>query len=258
MNEAAPPAAKAAHPLSGVVHLVRPVGPRARGLASLRTAIAELPDRSLFYHCVHQRLRHPSGDEPPPDDLAAWAATVLQDREAAERLAFATQTRNGGASELRAALLEVLDALVSRSRHDVEVPDEAALVLLSAESVPIATGREPSSGADLLEDLANSHVEVWFYHLVEQPWFDSGRTPLLEWLRASGEERLAALLAEFADGHLALLAARERVLRRWRMSTLPRRLADAGRSPDVSRREAGRDAVTRLVRRVRRASGPGS
>jgi len=108
----------------------------------------------------------------------------------------------------------------------------------------------------MLDALAASHVEVWYFHLIEEPWMEAGRSPLLGWLIERGEPEIAARLEEFANGNLSLLAARERLLRRWRMSTLARRLADAGGVPDPSRREAGREAVTRLVRRVRRANGP--
>jgi len=254
---AAPTTVTPSFPLSGVVHLVRPLGPRVRDLASLRKFLEDAPDLSLFYHCVQHLIRHPAGDERPPDDFAAWAANVLQDREAAERLAFAATTRNSGAAELRAALLEVLGQLVSRGRHSADVPDEAALVLLAADSVALPTGLEPSNGGEMLDALGTSHVEVWFYHLIEQPWMESGRSPLIGWLIEHGEPGIAARVEEFSASNAALLSARERLLRRWRMSTLARRLADAGGVPDPSRREAGRDAVTRLVRRVRRASGPG-
>ena len=256
---AGPPSATAAasFPLSGVVHLVRPLGPRVRDLASLRKFLEDAPDRALFYHCVEHLIRHPAGDERPPDDFSAWAANVLQDREAAERIYFAAQSHNQGAADLRAGLLEVLGQLVSRGRHSGDVPDQAALVLLAADSVTLPTGREPATGAEMLDALAASHVEVWFYHLIEEPWMESGRSPLLGWLIERGEPTYVSRLEEFASGNQSLLAARERLLRKWRMSTLARRLADAGGVPDPSRRDAGREAVTRLVKRVRRAGEPG-
>ena len=182
---------------------------------------------------------------------------MLQDREAAERIYFAAQSHNQGAADLRAGLLEVLGQLVSRGRHSADVPDQAALVLLAADSVTLPTGREPATGAEMLDALAASHVEVWFYHLIEEPWMESGRSPLLGWLIERGEPTYASRLEEFAAGSQSLLAARERLLRKWRMSTLARRLADAGGVPDPSRRDAGREAVTRLVKRVRRAGEPG-
>src|SRR5512134_3055164 len=102
--------------LQSVVHLVRPAGARARNLESLRLWIAEATAETLFYHTVQCLLRHPHGLEPPPDDLSAWVHGVVQDRETAERIAFAVQSRAGSAADLREALLEVLHSVPEKAR----------------------------------------------------------------------------------------------------------------------------------------------
>ena len=126
--------------LRSVVHLVRPAGARARNLESLRLWIAEATAATLFYHAVQCPLRRPDSSELPPDDLSAWVHGVVQDRETAERISFAVQSRAGSASELREALLEVLGGVPEKDRFARAAPPESEFVFLTAESVPVPTG----------------------------------------------------------------------------------------------------------------------
>ena len=45
---------------------------------------------------------------------------------------------------------------------------------------------------------------------------------------------------------------RQQLIRRWQMSRLSQRLADASQHTDDERREAGRETVAKLVRRLPR------
>ncbi len=240
--------------LTAVVHLVRPAGRTARDLEELRDGVAQVPARSLFFHTVQCVLRQPEAEDPPADDLSAWVNGVVQDRETAERLAFATQTRGTGAEAVRAALLEVLEAIPEKSRRARDAPEGGAFVFLAADPVPVPTGEVAAEPAQLYDQLATADPSVWFYHLIEEPWFGEGRRPLALWLREAGAARQAGLLEECAAEGLPLAALRRRVLGRWRRSDLGRRLARAAGRPEEERREAGREAVAGLVRRLRRGT----
>jgi len=237
--------------LHGVVHLVRPTGRRARDLEELRLGIAETPARSLFCHTRQCQLRDPAGAELPPDDFSAWVNGVVQDRETAERLSFVGLNRGGSAEEEREALLEVLGQVPEAARQTRDTPVEGAFVFLTVESVPLPTGVVARSGLELLEALIEAEASVWFYHLTEQLWFPEGRS-ILEWLFDRGDDQIGLWLREDAGAGLPIETMRRRLLRRWRRSRLGRRLGEAAAVPEDQRREAGRAAVARFVRRIKK------
>jgi hypothetical protein len=234
--------------LRDVVHLVRPWGRPAGNLEELRQAIATAPVEVLFHHAVQYQLRHPAAEELPRDDFSAWIGGVAQDAEVAERLSFAVQARGTAPDPLRAALLEVLDSIPARRRQEGDAPEESAFRFLSATSLSYPAGLSVRDGHELVEALLEADAGVWFFHLIEEPWRGAGRAPLLEWLDGLGQQRLAGWLREAAGSGRPIDAARARVLRRWRRSRIGRSVAEVATAPDAARREAGREAVARLVR----------
>jgi hypothetical protein len=240
--------------LRAVVHLVRPEGRTARDLDALRGGIAAADSGTLFFHTVQGLLRHPEAEDPPADDLSSWVNGVLQDRETAERMAFAIQAHPTAPEPLRAALLQVLDPIPERVRVTRDAPAGGEFVFLTADSVAVPTGAVASTPADLYDLMVDADPSVWFYHVVEEGWFEPGGDTLLRWLRERGEERLALVVEEAAAEALPLAALRRRVLGRWRRSDLGRRIAHAAGRPEEERREAAHEAVAGLVRRMRRGT----
>jgi len=236
--------------LHSVAHLVRPAGARARNLESLRLWIAEATAATLFYHTVQCPLRHPSSTEPSPDDLSAWVHGVVQDRETAERISFAVQSRAGSAADLREALLEVLASIPDKDRFSRAVPPESEFVFLAAESVPIPTGVHADEPEALVDCLGQAEPGVWFYHLLEEPWYAPGPPPIARWARDHGDAPLAKILEEESRAGRGLAELRRRVLKRWRQGRLRARVAAATRASEGERREAAHEAVVGLVRRM--------
>ena len=240
--------------LQYVVHLVRPIGERARDLEQLRAGLADASAQSLFYHTLQCQLRDPACEEQPPDDFSGWVNGVVQDRETAERMSFAVQSRNSSAEELRAALLEVLESIPRATRTARHAPAEGEFLFLAGESVTVPSGMVVRDATELVDALAGADFSVCFYHLIEQAWLPDKGPRLGGWLAARGEERLARWLEESATSGLPIQAMRRKLMRRWRRSHLGRRLADAAATPDNVRREEERATVARLVRRI---TGPG-
>lgn len=236
--------------LHAVVHLVRPLRLRARGLAELREGVAAASPTSLFHHAVQYQLRAPTDDELPPDDFSAWAHGVLQDREAAERLSFAIQSAPRGSEPLRGALLRTLAGLHERPGR--AAPEGGEFVFLAVDSVAVSTGVRARDPAGLMEGLARAAPSVWFYHLIERPWFDEADPEVTGWLRARGEDALAGWLAHAAASGRPIGVIRRQLLERWRRRRLGVRVAEAARRPEGERAAAAHDAVAGLVRRLRR------
>ncbi len=239
--------------LSGVVHLVRPAGMRAGNLEELRRGLEAAGSRVLFYHAVQCRLRAPADEELPPDDFSAWVNGVVQDPETAERLSFAVQRAGNSAEPLRTALLQALGALPEAARAARAAPPEGAFEFLTVDTVRLPTGEMAGDAGQLMESLAQADACVWFFHLIEQPWFEPGTAPLVRWLRELGEPRLAGWLEEAASSGRAIDAARRAASARWRRRQIGRRMAEATRLTETERRDAGKKAVAGLVRRIKRA-----
>jgi len=241
--------------LRSVVHLVRPTGARARTLGELRTCIREAPPHSLFFHTRHTQLRNPAIEDSALDDFSAWVNGVVQDRETAERLSFAVESRSENPEALREGLLDALSRLSETTQESRGAPAEGEFVFLTIESVPLTTGTVVRSGRELVHALHGADASVWFYHLIEQPWFPDG--PLVfDWLLAQGEDRLEHWLREDASSNQPIEVMRRRLLQRWRRSRLGRRISEAATAPEDTRREAGRATVARFVRRITQNEPP--
>jgi hypothetical protein len=249
-----PRADRAATPeyaLTGVVHLVRPVHRQAESLEELRDGIAAVEPASLFYHAVQHVLRTPIEDDVPADDFSAWAHGVVQDREAAERLALARLEGRAGPEPLRVALLAALEAMSPAARRGHDAPAGGAFAFLAADSVPVPHGEPVADAGALLDALAQADTSVWFQELIESAWGREGDPPVVRWLRERGHRREAEWLAEAAGSGLSIVAMRRQVTARWRRRALGRRVADAGRDTETRRREVGRATMARWARRVR-------
>jgi len=236
--------------LVAVAYLTQPWSRPVADLEALRAAIATAPAGVLFHHAVQFPLRHPAADELPPDDFTAWVQNIVQDPATAERLSYAVQSHNGSADALRAALLDVLGALPDASRAGRRAPEGGELVLLSSTPVEFAERTLAPDAASVVASLVEDDAGVWFHHLTAEPWFTGRRATLLVWLETFAQDVLAAWLDELARSGQPIDVARRQLAQRWRRRSLPRRLAAASGEADVERREAGRRAVARLLRRA--------
>jgi Family of unknown function (DUF5752) len=237
-------------PLAGVVHLVRPLRREARDLEELRLGIAEASVTSLFYHALQPLLRFAEATEQPPDDFSHWVHGVVQDRETAERMAFALQTCGDSPEMLREGLLEVLSPMSEATRRRRDAPEDGAFVFLDVDSVRVPTTHVVDFPSALIERIEQLPLAVLFYHAVEQRWLDPTAPSLADWLEAHGEPKLAEKMAGTLQSGKSLIDVRRMLIRQYRQSRLGRRLADAALASDDMRREEGRRAMRHLARRL--------
>lgn len=236
--------------LSSVIHLIRPAGRQARHLEDLRQGLAAASAACLFNHTLQCQLRHAASDIMPPDDFSSWVNGVVQDRETAERLSFAVQHHGGSPDEMRGALVEVLESMPEEKRIAYDAPAEGSFVFLEVESVAVPTGASAYDPGELMAALAQADPSVWFYHLVQQPWLEPRTPSLVDWARAAGDDKLTEWFTEVSESGRPLPEMRRRIIRRWRTRRLAPRLAHAASRTESERREAEREAVQGLVRRM--------
>jgi hypothetical protein len=238
--------------LYGVVHLVRHSGRTATDVATLREHVAQAPDASLFYHTHHPRLRHAYAPTLPPDDFSAWMSGVVQDREAAERVAYAVQTADRTPAALRAALLAAIPEGGAQPGAAFTAPAEGEFVFLEMDSVPVDLGLVAHDTDELVTHLCGGSVAIFFYHVLECPWFDAGGVTVSEWARACGDARLAEWIEESAQDGRPLADSQRRLHGRWRRSQVMKRVAMAADVPEGVRQAQARSVVSGLVRRITR------
>lgn len=231
--------------LVGAVYLTAPAGAKAATLEELRRCVASAAASSLFRHTQLQRLGGDGGDV-PADDLSAWVRGVVQDPETAERLAFAVQSAPPGAEGLRERLLAALDWVSAPARERRGAPEGGAFAFLSARAVPVPTGRTADDAEALAWALEESGRDVWFHHLIEEPWFIAGEAPIIAWLRAAGGEALAAALERETRRRASVDAMRVAVRRNRRRAGLTGRVLAS--EPPAS--EETRELARRLARRL--------
>jgi hypothetical protein len=234
--------------LQTVAHLLQPWGQHVSNLEQLRDGLAKAPDEVIFHHAVQYQLRTPGAEELAHDDLSAWVRGVVQDTETAERLSFAVQSRSGSIGAMREELVAVLAAVPEKRRAARAISEGSELVFLAARSVSYPTGHSVADAQEAIEALVGDDCGVWFFHLIEEPWM-RGVTPLMDWLQQIGEARVATWLSAAANSGLPIGKARAQLLRRWRRSQIARRLSEGSAATEFERREVGRQAIARLVRR---------
>lgn len=240
--------------LASVTHLASPWGESVLDLQELRERAATAPPAVLFTHVLHGRLRRPLDDPAPDDDLSTWVAHALQDPETAERLAFALQPPLEGPEPVRARLCEVLDGVGAR-RRERRAPPGAGFTLLLTTSVRF-TLDDAGAPDDMEQALAGADLSSWFFYLLEEPWFDEGRSTLLEHLSATGQRRLHDWLRDVIETAEPLGRARARLQRRLRTRGLARRVAATSLVPEHVRQANAHAAMVRLARRAAHPEDP--
>ncbi len=235
--------------LTGVVYLTAPTGAVATTLDDLRRCVADAAPASLFRHTQMQRL-DAHGAEPPADELSAWVRGVVQDAETAERIGFVVQTAPPGAEPLRARLLEALDTLPAAARERRAAPEGGAFAFLAARAVPIRAGAPARDARELARALERATRDVWFHHLVEEPWFAGGEPALLAWLRAAGGEALAETLARETRRRTSIDALRAAVRRHDRRAGIAGRVLSGETAATAADAAGMRSLVRRLARRL--------
>lgn len=238
--------------LEGAVYLTAPTGASAATLEDLRRCVAEASAATLFHHTQRRRLAEE--DEPPPDELSAWVRGVVQDYETAERIGFAVQSAPPGAEPLRQRVLEALDDLPAAVRERRAAPEGGRLALLAVRPVPVPTGLQADDVDDLARVLEGATRDVWFHHLVEEPWFRPGEPSLLEWLREAGGGALATTLEREVRRRASIGSVRAAVRRHRRRSVIATRVLSGEHAAPNETRELAR----RLARRVAGESGGGT
>ena len=144
----------------------------------------------------------------------------------------------------------MLAGVPGKDRFARSAPPGAEFVFLTAEPVRVPTGIIAAEPEALIEALVEAEPGVWFFHLIEEPWYAPGPPAIARWAREHGDTSLARVIEEEARAGRGLAELRRRVVKRWRQGRVRSRVAAATRATEGERREAAHEAVVGLVRRM--------
>lgn len=227
-----------------VAHALRVTPARAHDLYGLADIIGSAEVSSLLLHTLHPLLRVPDPAGRPPDDFSTWVADVLREPAAAERAALACAESSAHPERLRAALVSVLRL----GPNSQSAPEHEAFRMHAADTVNL-TEVEVEDPAAMCEELATASTTVWFWHLFEEPFRSGEEATILQWLRTSGESRLADRLALAVRTSPSLEALQSRAIGPWRRACLARNLFNAETRPARQRPDES-TVIRRLARRI--------
>jgi hypothetical protein len=192
--------------------LTEATGLKARDLPELLEGIRTVPDTVIYTHTHRFVQQHQFLAPEPTNDFAVWAAEVLQDKEAGEKLMAVDTVQYNTTSELRQALIAVVeDHLKKRPSSRTTLAGEEFHFLRSIRfSLP--TRHKAWDLAEFCAALRKVTISSLYLHIFEAKLRPSqGVNDFSVWFeRELGEKELATTVARldpYAQTHEALRAS---------------------------------------------------
>jgi Family of unknown function (DUF5752) len=137
----------------------------AMSLGQLLTGITLAPEMAIFYH-LHQRFfRDPDRLPAYPNDLAAWADTVLGNAVVAERLANLNLIRCVNLAVVRREMSVILAEHLRHNGEGREVPWEDRFIFCQPRLVVFPSRREARTPVECVDVLRDVDSDTIGYHL---------------------------------------------------------------------------------------------
>lgn len=139
----------------------------AMNLRELHDRLRVCPVESLYHHFCETQLR-PSFDDPEyRNDFAVWASRDLMDRPLAEHLGIIDPYDHEDLEDLRAAVLDVVDARLGELTHIPWARRGQEFRFMRAMTVVFDTGRTIEKPGDLHRAIAEMTPSSLYYHFIE-------------------------------------------------------------------------------------------
>jgi hypothetical protein len=169
---------------------------RARDLAQLAAHLREVPGSVIYYHTHHFLVQHQYLSPEPPNDFAYWVTTVLQEDRLGEQLAAIDIIQFRSLRVLRERIVDLIEAYLEERGELRHAPPGEELHLREAATFVVPTGltaHDLAEFADCMEQVGFGTLSFHFFDARLR--LERGANDFSEWLRALGEESLAAAIA---------------------------------------------------------------
>jgi hypothetical protein len=175
-------------------------GHSATTLRELRGELERAPEASLYHH-FWGRYMLPAFDEPEyNNDFASWVHRSLHDKPLAERLSALNPTHYATLEDLRAELIDQIEARIEESEVLPWRMADHGFHFMRAQMIVFDSGLRVRSAAELRSVLETVSTGAIFYHFIDaRRRTEQHCDDFSCWLRSLGEEHLelaAALEAE--------------------------------------------------------------
>jgi len=205
-------------------NLIYLLGRKAKNLEELCAGIAGAPDSSLYFHTHHELHQHEVLSPEPPNDFAFWIKNVYQHPVLAERIAGLDFCSFARIWEIRAHLVELIDAALAENHFaDRTVPPGMDFHFMTARTFVLPTGIEARDLKEFAAALRRVPIASIFFHMFNaRLQMENGRNEFSRWLKdALGEEELAAQIGALDPYTQSMENLRSRLIR-----LVERRLAE--------------------------------
>ncbi|HEV8441048.1 MAG TPA: DUF5752 family protein [Methylomirabilota bacterium] len=182
---------------SGCLELRELTPYEAHDARELLEQLPRVPVQSIFCHTAAALLHRSVLPEAYPNDFALWTGNETGDRRLAERLAaidvFPSSSMEGVREELVATIQDHLQHLQAAPPHTRSEPFRFVQIHL----VPVPTGHQARTLAELRDAVAAVDVSAIFYHIIEARYHHGrGRGDFAEWVESAlGRRDVAERLA---------------------------------------------------------------
>jgi len=212
---------------SSSVSLTLVTNRRATDLAELASHLGEVSGSAIYYHTHHFLVQHQYLSPEPPNDFAHWVTNVLQEDRLGEQLAAIDMIQFRSLNLLRNRIVTMIDAYLEQRRELRTAPPGEEFYFRESVSFIMPTGLvayDLSEFADSVERIGFGSLAFHFFDARLR--LERGENDFSEWLRARGEDALAAAIARLDPYTHTMDGLRKEVVRLVRRRIAEQRMAE--------------------------------
>ncbi len=189
-------------------------GLKADNIEQLRDHLGVVQESSVYYHTHNFLQRHQFLIPEPPNDFAYWVTNILQESRLGEKLMAINTVSFHSLSDLRQAILAVLDQHLQKGVLLREAPAGQAFHFMKSILFVLPTSYAASDLKEFVDALHHISINSLYYHIFESRLRTSaGVNDFSYWLEKNlGETDLAKKIENLDPYSHALEGLRVRII----------------------------------------------
>ncbi len=193
----------------------QPTGKNATNLRELLQFLREMSEPALEYHLWQSRLALTQSGGEYTNDFASWAAKGLNDPNLAERLSSIDPFEYDGLTEVRDAMVELLEEYLWDFPHNSEVRPGYEFYICEASSVIMRSGFAAQTLRQFCAALRSVGLDSVYYHFFDarRRLHDRKKDDFSHWIETNfGMRELVSAMRDIDIFFYTLLEIRNAIL----------------------------------------------
>jgi hypothetical protein len=197
------------------VNLIELTGLRARTLPELLQVLKTAPSSIVYHHTHHFLKQHQAMSPEPPNDIAYWVTTVLNDDALGEQLAAIDTVQFNSLRSLRDKVVQVIEAHLAKGKPITTAPEDEAFDFMKSLSFILPTPYKANDLQEFTEAIRKISVHSLYHHIFESRLrLEKGTNDFSSWLdKELGEKSLAAAIARLDPYTQTMESLRTQILK---------------------------------------------